>query len=184
MKKTHIVSVSIEGELLRRFDGWRAAKGFRSRSGGLQHLIREELDALSLADDRGPAVATVTFVYDHHRRELQERLTHLQHDHLDAVVASTHVHLDHARCLEVLILRGPAREIRALGERIVATRGIERGEVVLTSAAPSGPEPAHGQRGPGWHQAAHEQHDHGHDHEHGHAHAAPRRARSRKRTRS
>ena len=151
--RSQIVSVSLEDELLTRFDEWVATKGFRSRSSGLAHLMREKLDTLELADDAAPAVATVTFVYDHHRRELMERLAHLQHEHLSTVVASTHVHLDHDRCLEVLILRGPARAIRELGNQLIATRGIERGDVFLT--------------------AVDHPHDHGHGHAHDHAHEGP-----------
>jgi CopG family nickel-responsive transcriptional regulator len=155
--KSRNVSISLDREVLGRFDGWLAAKGFPSRSSGVQHLIGEKLDTLALADERGPAVATVTYVYDHHRRDLMERLAHLQHEHLAEVVSSTHVHLDHARCLEVLILRGPARAIRSLGEKITATRGVERGEIVLVSASPPRAflphEHAHG--GPVWHMEAH-----------------------------
>ena len=154
-----VISISIEEALLARFDGWLAERGFQNRSLGVVQLVREKLDALALADDRGPAVATVTFVYDHHRRDLMERLAHLQHEHLELVVAATHVHLDHARCLETLVLRGPARAVRGLAERILATRGVERGDVVVTSAAPveggSAAPVDHAHGGPAWHAAAH-----------------------------
>jgi CopG family nickel-responsive transcriptional regulator len=155
--RSQIVSISLEDDLLTRFDGWVKAKGFRSRSSGLAHLMREELDARELADDAAHAVATVTFVYDHHRRELMERLAHLQHEHLDTVVATTHVHLDHDRCLEVLILRGPARDVRQLGNRLIATRGVERGDVFLTSVDHGhGHAHDHAHEGPTWHADAHE----------------------------
>jgi CopG family nickel-responsive transcriptional regulator len=133
-EKSQVVSISIEPEILARLDGWVAARGFPSRSNGIQHLVRAELDALAVSDGNGPAVATVTYVYYRHHRDLLERLARVQHEHAEEVVASTHVHLDRERCLEVLILRGPARRVRALGERIVATRGVERGEVIVTSA--------------------------------------------------
>lgn len=169
--KSQIVSVSMEPDLLARFDAWVKLKGFPSRSNGLQHLLRKELDAARRDDGDAPCVATVTFVYDHHRRELLERLAHLQHEHLGLVVSSTHVHLDHDRCLETLVLRGPADEVRALGDRLIATRGVEGGEVYLTHA----------------HTHPHD-HDHGHGHDHDHegpawhakAHARPaKRARKR-----
>lgn len=160
MSKSQIVSVSLPDELLARFDGWVAARGFPSRSGGVARLIRDELDALALADDDTECVATVSFTYDHHQRELLERLAHLQHEYVGLVVSTTHVHLDHSRCLEVLILRGRARQVRELGQRVIAVRGVERGELFLSQAHPPGPD-----------------HDPGHDHHHahGHGHPAPHR---------
>jgi CopG family transcriptional regulator, nickel-responsive regulator len=162
--KSQIVSVSMDPELLARFDAWVKLKGFPSRSNGLQHLLRRELDAARGADDEAPCVGTVTFVYDHHRRELLERLAHLQHEHLDLVVSSTHVHLDHDRCLETLVLRGPARAVRALGDRLLATRGVEGGELFLT--------PSHGHD----HERPHD-HDHTGPEWHARAHARPARRR-------
>lgn len=153
--RSRIVSVSMDEDLLAHFDGWLAARGLPSRSLGVQRLVREKLDALALSDERGPAVATVTFVYDHHRRDLMERLAHIQHEHLSEVIAATHVHLDHDHCLEVLVLRGPARVVRALGDRILAVRGVERGEMFITSARPRTAGHAHAHAGPAWHAAAH-----------------------------
>ena len=98
--RSAIVSLSMDRDLLAQLDAWVARKGFASRSAGIQRLVREELaDALE-SDAPGLAVATVSFVYDHHARDLLERLAHVQHQHLDLVVSSTHVHLDHDRCLE------------------------------------------------------------------------------------
>lgn len=155
--RSQIVSVSMQGDLLERFDAWVAAKKFPTRSSGLQSLIREQLDEAALSDGDTPCVATVSFVYDHHRRELMEKLAHVQHEHLDLVVATTHVHLDHDRCLEVLVLRGPARAVRALGDRLVAIRGVERGDVFLSAAAPAHGHHAHdhAHEGAGWHAEAH-----------------------------
>lgn len=158
MSKSQIVSLSLEDELLARFDGWVAARGFPSRSSGVARLIRDELDALVLADDDTECVGTVSYTYDHHRRELLERLAHLQHEHVGLVVSTTHVHLDHSRCLEVLILRGRVREVRALGQRVIAVRGVERGELFLSAAL-----------------GDHADGDHHHDHVHAHGHPEPHR---------
>lgn len=131
--KSQIISVSMDATLLARLDAWVAERGFAGRSSALQHLVRERLDTVQLADEGAVALGTVTLVYDHHRRDLMERLAHLQHEHLAEVVALTHVHL-RPRCLEVLILKGAARDVRSLGERIASTRGVERSAVTLTSA--------------------------------------------------
>ena len=172
--RSTIVSLSMDKDLLARFDRWVGQKGFASRSAGVQRLIRRELEAAAAGDGTGPAVATVTYVYDHHARELMDRLTHLQHQHLDLVVSTSHVHLDHERCLEVLVLRGPAARVRDLAERMLATRGVERGEVVLVPVAGRSGGAGHRDRGPSWHAAAHHAHDHDHDH-------APARAKKRRR---
>lgn len=160
--RSTIVSLSFDRDLLARLDAWVERRGFASRSAAVQRIVRQELDAAAQGDRDGPAVATVSFVYDHHAREVQDRLTHLQHQHLDLVVSSMHVHLDHERCLEVLVLRGPAREVRDLAERTLATRGVERGQAVLTPVEVEGLSPGHASRGPSWHAAAHD-----HDHHHG-----------------
>jgi CopG family nickel-responsive transcriptional regulator len=165
--RSRVISLSIDEDLLARFDGWVAAKAYGSRSHAFQALVREKLDAIALGDERGRAVATVTFIYDHHRRELMERIAHLQHAHLDEVVASTHVHLDHARCLEVLVLRGEARRIRALAERIIGTRGVERGEVTLAPVGGGGGGRAHENENRYGHG-----HGHGRGHGHGHGHGS------------
>ncbi|GIW73388.1 MAG: hypothetical protein KatS3mg102_2930 [Planctomycetota bacterium] len=157
---SRIVSLSMDAALLERLDAWVRARGLGSRSRGVRQLVRDRLGVQQGPAGAEPAVATVTYVYDHHRRELMERLAHLQHQHLEEVVASTHVHLDHHRCLEVLVLRGPARRLRALAERLLATPGLERGELTLVPVAPPGASPQpetteHARRGPAWHRRAH-----------------------------
>ncbi|MGE0713281.1 MAG: nickel-responsive transcriptional regulator NikR [Planctomycetota bacterium] len=175
--KSAVVSLSIDRDLLEQLDAWVASKGFPSRSAGVQRLIREGLVHTAEGELAGLVAATVSFVYDHHARELLDRLTHLQHQHLDLVVSSTHFHLDHSRCLEVLTLRGPAARVRELGEALVATRGVERGRVVLIPVGEAPEQQDHPERGPAWHSAAH-------DHTHDHAPPKPQgKARVRKRSR-
>ena len=161
-----IVSFSLDTELYERFEAWIAREGFPTRSAALQRLVREELESGGDESGQGWAMATVTFVYDHHQRELLERLTHLQHQHLDLVVTTTHVHLDHTRCLEVLILRGPAAQVSGLAKALASTRGVERARISLLPVAehpgPHGHDDGHGQdhghadQGPPWHAHAHD----------------------------
>ncbi len=110
-------------------------------------------------------MGVVTLIYDHHVSRIARRLTDLQHHHLDRVVTTTHVHLDEHRCLEVILLRGPAREIRDLADDLIGTKGVETGRLVL---APALPVPARNGEGPASHH--HHDHDHGHGHSH-HDHA-------------
>src|SRR4051812_15394905 len=86
--------------------------------------------------DESPAMGVVTLIYDHHAGHVAERLTDLQHHHLNRVVTTTHVHLDARRCLEVILLRGSAPLIRELADGLIGIKGVETGRLVLTSAAP------------------------------------------------
>src|SRR5262245_57861562 len=98
--------------------------------------MRAALIEETIAHDESEAMGVVTLIYDHHLSRIARRLTDLQHHHLDRVVTTTHVHLDEHRCLEVILLRGPAREIRDLANDLIATKGVETGRLVLAPAKP------------------------------------------------
>ena len=124
--------VAMERALLRRFDDLVARRGFENRSEALRDLVRRELD-----DDAwqrgGQTVATITLVYDHHVRELTERLNDVQHDHANHIVSALHVHLDHHHCLEVIAAKGPARALKSLADRLIGTKGVLSGSVVAAA---------------------------------------------------
>lgn len=124
-------TVSVEPELLERLDRWVDEKGFANRSHGVRDLMRARLNEEAWGDDDVEAFATVTYVYDHHKRDLLETLAHIFHSHLAGVVSTMHVHLDHQHCLEVSVLKGPAAEVRRLAERIVSLKGILGGSISL-----------------------------------------------------
>ena len=151
-------SVAIGGELLRKFDQFRELHRYPNRSEAVRGLMREALIEEVIADDRSEAMGVVTLIYDHHVSRIARRLTDLQHHHLERVVTTTHVHLDEHRCLEVILLRGPARQIRDLADDLIATKGVETGRLVL---APAKPVPGRNGEDPA---------DHHHDHHHGGAH--------------
>jgi CopG family nickel-responsive transcriptional regulator len=159
-------SVAIGGELLRRFDRYRETHRHPNRSEAVRGLMRDALIEEAIAHD-GPAMGVVTLVYDHHAGRVAERLTEIQHQDVDRVVTTTHVHLDADRCLEVILLRGPALIVRELADSLIGTKGVETGRLVLTSTSPL----------PGRHEHGHS-HDHHHDHPHPHEHApASKKAR-------
>lgn len=124
--------VAMEADLLARFDEHIARRGYANRSEALRDLVRADLSAEHV-EGGGPAVATLTIVYNHHVRELTEKLTAMQHDLGEAVISALHVHLDHDHCLEVIVLKGPADRLRAAGERVIATKGVEHGKMVITA---------------------------------------------------
>src|SRR5262245_34359255 len=116
-------SIAIGGELLQKFDAYREDHRYPNRSEAVRGLMRDALIEEAVSDGKGPAMGVVTLIYDHHAGNVSERLTELQHEHLERVVTTTHVHLDAHRCLEVILLRGPAREVRALADGLIGTKG-------------------------------------------------------------
>jgi CopG family transcriptional regulator, nickel-responsive regulator len=163
-------SVAIGGELLQKFDQYRETHQYPNRSEAVRGLMRAALIEEAVANDASDAMGVVTLIYDHHAGRISERLTELQHLHLNRVVTTTHVHLDARRCLEVILLRGPTRTVQELADSLIGTKGVETGRLVLTSATPipdrapdAAPDHPHHEHGAGVHN-----HDHDHDHDHDH----------------
>jgi CopG family nickel-responsive transcriptional regulator len=125
--------VSLEERLLAKFDRLNGRKGYANRSEAIRDLIRDSLvrEQWELGD--ADAVGTLTLVYDHETRELEERLTELQHAHYRAIVSTLHVHLDAHHCLEVLILRGKAALLKSIADRLIGTRGVKHGTFSATA---------------------------------------------------
>ncbi len=132
MEKEKVVrlGVSLPSDLLRPFDRLVERRGYQSRSEAIRDLIRRTLIEEEWKESASDVAGTLTLVYDHHNRDLPGRLMDIQHDHHDLVVTTQHVHLDHHNCLEVLVLRGPAREIERLADRIIACNGVKHGVFV------------------------------------------------------
>lgn len=124
------LGVSLPKELLEPFDRLVESKGYKSRSEAIRDLIRKTLVEEEWRGEAREMAGTLTMVYDHHNRDLPMRLMDIQHDHHDLVVTTQHVHLDHHNCLEVLVLRGPAREIARLADRLIACNGVKHGVFV------------------------------------------------------
>jgi CopG family nickel-responsive transcriptional regulator len=135
-KSTGLVrfGVSMEKGLLEEFDSLAHAKGYENRSEAIRDMVRDLLIEKKLGAENTEGVGTLTLVYNHHQRELEEKLTDYQHDHLESVVSTVHVHLSQHLCLEVLILRGKTREIRKIADGLIATKGVQHGKLVLTTA--------------------------------------------------
>lgn len=125
--------VSIEEPLLDRYDALIAEKGYGNRSEALRDLIRAALVDEQWAVGTEHAVGTVTLVYDHHTGDLADKLTEHQHSHYGEVVSTLHVHLDGAHCLEVVVLKGAARDIRRIADELLGTKGVQHGKFVTTT---------------------------------------------------
>jgi CopG family nickel-responsive transcriptional regulator len=125
--------VSIEGPLLADFDRLIEQKGYASRSEAFRDLIRNALVESEWRELKGEQVATLTLVYNHEYREITDRLTDMQHEYHHLVVCATHVHLTHHTCLEAIVLRGKAGQLRAMADRLIATRGVQHGKLTMTT---------------------------------------------------
>jgi len=127
------IGVSIDSDLLHRFDSFIADQGYENRSEAFRDLIRDRLvGSLVIAADAF-VVGTVTLIYDHHTRLLPEKLTDLQHENHEIIISTLHAHLDHESCLEVVILRGTSREVQKLADRLISTKGVQHGRLVMSS---------------------------------------------------
>jgi len=127
------IGVSIDSELLHQFDSFIAGKGYENRSEAFRDLIRDRLVASVVVAANAPVVGTVTLIYDHHTRLLPEKLTDLQHENHAIVISTLHAHLDHESCLEVVVLRGKSRDVQRLADRLISTKGVQHGRLVMSS---------------------------------------------------
>ena len=127
MGKLTRFGVSLDEELLKPFDALCAVKGYSNRSEAIRDLIRKALVAEEWQQADGQGAGTLTLVYDHHKNDLARRLTQMQHDEHDIIIATLHVHLDHHNCLEVLILKGEAARVRALADKLISCKGVKHG---------------------------------------------------------
>ncbi len=133
--------IAMEDALLTKLDSLVEARGV-TRSEVLRDLVRAEIVRSEVG--RGvPAVAALTLVYDHHVRDLTEKLTEIQHDLGDKVRSTLHVHLDHNQCLEVIVMRGRSDELRSVAERLIATRGVTHGGIEIITGVGNGATHAH-----------------------------------------
>ena len=133
MTKLTRTAMSLESALLGRFDAWMARHGYTNRSEAMRDLIRSALVEQEWTDPKAPVVAALSVIYDHAAGDLAQVLADIQHHRFRTVLCSQHVHLDRHLCLEVVLLRGRAGSLRRLADRIVATRGVRAGKLILMS---------------------------------------------------
>lgn len=133
MNKTTRFGVSLPTELIEAFDRSIEKRGYTARSEAIRDLMRDYLVDEEWQLPGHEVVATVTIVYDHHTRELSHTLNNLQHDYHNAVMCTTHVHLDEHHCLEVIILKGAGEKVRAIADKLISTKGVKHGKIACTS---------------------------------------------------
>ncbi len=137
MSQIERIGVSLEKELLSRFDDLIAGRGYPSRSEAIRDLIRQQMSSERLSDPKAEAVAAVFLVYSHHSTKLMKMLTGLQHSHLLQTISSLHIHLDEHECLEIIVLRGPVGEINRTAENLISLKGVRLGRINLLATEAS-----------------------------------------------
>jgi CopG family nickel-responsive transcriptional regulator len=125
--------ISINNTLLKRFDALIAEKGYVNRSEAIRDLIRNALVEEEWTKENDETVGTVSLVYDHHTRDLSDKLTEHQHSHHKEIISSLHVHLDEHHCLEVVVIKGKAKDIKRLADELVGTKGVKHGKLMTTT---------------------------------------------------
>lgn len=133
MSETHRFGISINAALLENFDRLIEKKGYINRSEALRDLIRASLVEDKWENDEEEMIGTVTLVYNHHLRDLSDKLTEHQHAHHHQIISTLHVHLDAHNCLEVLVVRGKAREIKRIADELTCVKGVKHGKLVMTT---------------------------------------------------
>lgn len=134
MGNTVRFGISLDEKLLANFDQLIEQKSYMNRSEAIRDLIRASLVEEQLGSEVQVAVGTVTLVYNHHVRDLSDKLTEHQHSHHDQIISSLHVHLDAHNCLEVLIIRGAVRDIKQIANELIGVKGVRHGKLVMTTA--------------------------------------------------
>jgi CopG family nickel-responsive transcriptional regulator len=127
-------TISLDEKLASAFDELITERGYATRSEAVRDILRNHLQhSAEKRDTRGSCVANLSYVYNHHERELAERLTSIQHTHHELTISTMHAHLDHDECIETVILKGPVKRVREFAEEIIAERGVRHGVLNLVN---------------------------------------------------
>ena len=133
MAETVRFGISIDERLLKRFDSLIDEKGYINRSEAIRDLIRNALVEEEWARENQEMVGTVSLVYDHHTRDLADKLTEHQHSHHEEIISALHVHLDAHHCMEVVVIKGKAKKIKKLAEELIGTKGVKHGKLMAST---------------------------------------------------
>jgi len=125
--------ISLDNILLERFDSLIGKKGYANRSEAIRDLIRDSLVMDEWESRIAETVGTITIVYSHDKRELTDTLTELQHHYFSSIISSMHIHLDEHNCLEVIVVKGKAKDIKAIADRLIGTKGVKHGKLSVAT---------------------------------------------------
>jgi CopG family nickel-responsive transcriptional regulator len=126
------IGIALDSDLLKRFDRSIERRGYTNRSEAFRDLIRDRLVKERTAEPDATVVGTITLIYDHHAHGITEKLTEAQHAHHELVVSTSHAHLDHDSCLEVLIVHGKSAAVEHFADLLIGLKGVQHGRLVMT----------------------------------------------------
>ena len=134
LRKLSRFGVSLDENLLERFDRLIADQEYPTRSKAIEDLITHYITDSNLSSDTADIIGTINIVYDHHKRELLKKLTDIQHDFQELIVSSQHIHIDHHNCFEIIIIKGGKKTAEKLFSKIKSTKGIQNASLNMFSA--------------------------------------------------
>lgn len=125
--------VSMERSLIDKFDNYLSKRGYYNRSETIRDLVRELLAKEKIEIKNAVVYGIVSFIYEHHLRELEEKITNLQHENYKSIISTTHIHIDNINCLEIIIIKDKAKKIKFLANEIFALKGVKSGQISFVS---------------------------------------------------
>ncbi len=140
MDKVTRIGVSLEPQLLMRFDDLIGRKGYSARSEAIRDLIRNALAEETWKQEGSEVVGTITLLYEHERGNVRERLMEIQHHHHSQISSSMHVHLNTEQCLEVLVASGKAADVKHLSDELGSVRGVLHCKLTMTAGQIGSPD--------------------------------------------
>lgn len=123
--------VSMEGSLLRKFDQLVTLRGYENRSEAIRDLVREAIVQQSYDNSEQIIAGSILLFYSHHRRNLLEEMTEIQHERHDLILATTHFHIDKVSCLELIVVKGKVKDVRELSHRLTSLKGVDYGSFTV-----------------------------------------------------
>jgi CopG family nickel-responsive transcriptional regulator len=131
MDRIRRFGISMEDALLKQFDALIIKEGYNTRSEAIRDLIREKFAEQKVKNENAVIYGIISFVYDHHKRGIEKTLNNLQHDYYKRIIFTTHVHIDHDSCLEIIIIRDKASIIKDIGNHILSIKGVKNERISL-----------------------------------------------------
>jgi CopG family nickel-responsive transcriptional regulator len=124
--------ISMDSELLERYDHLIDEKGYTNRSEAIRDMVRDSLVQQEYLTNQ-PVVGSVTLVFNHHAHDITHKLTHFQHEYSDLIIATLHVHLTGDDCMEIIALKGPGNRLKQFSDSLLGMKGVKHGKLVVTS---------------------------------------------------
>jgi CopG family nickel-responsive transcriptional regulator len=132
MSKVFRFGISLDKDLLDEFDRLINNKSYSNRSEAFRDLIRQELVKKEWQEGKEIAGA-ITLIYNHHKRELLNKITDIQHNFQKLIISTQHVHLDHNNCLEIVAVKGSPKEVQKLSDMLKSIKGVKHGTLSMST---------------------------------------------------